>query len=207
MLNRSLDKQERGNDHSKGPARVGLEKNAPSGSSNGASAEPDDPAVSKGPPSHTIAGSFFFTEEENGLSDRRVTFLRRVINLHKMSSGTSSQKPSVDGIRKFWNNVISYAGNSLSMSEGGISAADSGNREFFIDALLYRDLVCVGLDLLMNDKPSAPKLGLGLGLAESSEAALKSKGDEDDQHSRAYLLRPPRVNEDGYHVYSHAKSK
>jgi hypothetical protein len=156
--------------------------------------------------SHAIVGDCFFTDEQNALSDQRTTWLRRIISLHRETTDYGTNDPEIkmrsDVVQKFWTNVILFSAEVFPQSK-------LEGQDMVIDTLLYRDLICVGLDLLISDYD--PRKNLvesqnhpGKSTRESL-CAKKLKLASDEQklmsYSRSQPPKPRRMDQSGFYVY------
>ena len=145
---------------------------------------------------HAITGHWFFTEEQNRVSDERTTFLRRLLTSHRdrvlslIREGASTVDP--DLVKRFWSNVVSVVSKVFPQ----VSPKSPGSA-VGIDALLFRDIICAGLDLMQNDRPPDHAHHRN---SPSSSHRVSTK-DTHFFHSQAHASRLVRVNEEGFHMY------
>jgi len=152
---------------------------------------------------HAITGDYFFTDKQNTLSDQRTTWLRRIVSLHRETTTDKSGDDAIssDVVQKFWTNVILFSAEVF-------PASKAEGEDMAVDALLYRDLICVGLDLLMAEiHPDTRRLKDSLNhTGKSSRESLYEKKVKQRinmmTNSRSRLPTPQRTDANGYHVYT-----
>jgi len=167
-------------------------------------------------PDHGIVGSGVFTEEENMLSARRCAWLRHRIILYKdnmesLGEFENSEKNGSDMVQKFWSAVISHCFETFRGTESEtLSNMDTTASNDVIDVMLFRDLICVGLDLLANEnfstkvdreRSSATSFHMELPSSETTEFRNIAYKFQDWKFNRSIRPQNPPINVEGYHIF------